>query len=50
MTTKTYLTDVRAKLERGLRIAEAADICAGSRRIRKGMEIALSLEPISLFA
>ena len=46
MTTKTYLTDVRAKLERGLRIAEAADICAGSRRIRKGMEIALSLEPI----
>jgi predicted DNA-binding protein (UPF0278 family) len=45
-TIKTYLTDVRAKLEKGLRIAKAAEICAGSGRIRKSMEIALSLEPI----
>jgi predicted DNA-binding protein (UPF0278 family) len=44
---KTYLTDVRAKLEKGLRIAKAAEACAGSgRRTRNGMEIALSLEPI----
>ena len=45
-TIKTYLTDVRAKLEKGLRIAQAAEICAGSGRTRKGMEIVLSLEPI----
>jgi predicted DNA-binding protein (UPF0278 family) len=45
-TIKTYLTDVRAKLEKGLRIAKAAETCAGSGRTRKGMEIALSLEPI----
>jgi Protein of unknown function (DUF3489) len=45
-TIKTYLTDVRAKLEKGLRIAKAAEVCAGSGRTRKGMEIVLSLEPI----
>jgi len=45
-TVKTSLTDVRAKLEKGLRIAKAAETCAGSGRIRKGVEIALSLEPI----
>jgi hypothetical protein len=45
-TIKTYLTDVRVKLEKGLRIAKAAEACAGSGRTRKGMEVALSLEPI----
>jgi hypothetical protein len=45
-TIKTYLTDVRAKLEKALRIAKAAETCAGSGRTRKGMEIVLSLEPI----
>jgi hypothetical protein len=45
-TIKTYLTDVRTKLEKGLRIAKAAETCAGSGRTRKGLEIALSLEPI----
>jgi hypothetical protein len=45
-TIKTYLTDVRAQLEKGLRIAKAAEACAGSGRTRKGMEIALGLEPI----
>jgi hypothetical protein len=44
-TIKTYLTDARAKLEKGLRIAKAAEVCAGSGRTRKGMEIVLSLEP-----
>jgi hypothetical protein len=47
-TIKTYLTDVRAKLEKGLRIAKAAEVCAGSGRTRKGMEIVLSLERISV--
>jgi hypothetical protein len=45
-TTKTYLTGVRAKLEKGLRIAKAVEVCAGSGRTRKGVEIALGLEPI----
>ena len=45
-TIKTYLTDVRAKLEKGLRIAQAAEVCAGSGRTRKGMEVALGLEAI----
>ncbi len=45
-TVKTSLALVRAKLEIGLRIAEAAEACAVSGRTRKGMEVALSLEPI----
>jgi hypothetical protein len=43
---KAQLTQIRAKLEKGLRIAKAAEICAGSGRINKGIEIALSLESI----
>ena len=45
-TIKTYLTDVRSKLEKGLRIAKAAEVCAGSGRTGKSMEVVLSLEPI----
>ena len=44
--TKANLANVRARLEKGLRIARAAEACAVSGRIRKGMEVALSLEPI----
>jgi predicted DNA-binding protein (UPF0278 family) len=41
---KTYLTDVRAKLEKGLRIAKAAEACAGSgRRTRKAWKSRLAL-------
>jgi hypothetical protein len=43
-TIKTHLADVRAKLEKG--IAKAAEVCAGSGRTRKGMELALGLEAI----
>jgi len=45
-TIKTYLTDVRAVFEKGLRIAKAAEACAVSGRTRKGLEVALGLEPI----
>ena len=45
-TAKTSLALVRAKLEKALRIARAAEACAVSGRTRKGMEVALSLEPI----
>ena len=37
---------LRASLEKALRIARTAEACAVSGRIRKGMEVALSLEPI----
>ena len=45
-TVKAHLAQIRAELEKGLRIAKAAEICAGSGRINKGIEIALSLEAI----
>jgi hypothetical protein len=45
-TIKAHLTDMRSKLEKGLRIAKAAEACAASGRINKGIEIALSLETI----
>src|SRR5215470_3773149 len=45
-TIKAHLAQIRAELEKGLRIAKAAEICAGSGRVTKSIEIALSLEPI----
>jgi hypothetical protein len=45
-TIKASLADIRAKLERGLRIAKAAEACAVSGRTRKGIEVALGLEEI----
>ena len=44
--TKANLADVRASLEKALRIARAAEACAVSGRTRKGMEVALGLEAI----
>ena len=45
-TIKTYLTDVRAKLEKGLRIATAAEVCSNSGRSKKAIEVARGLEEI----
>jgi hypothetical protein len=45
-TIKASLADIRAKLEKGLRIAKAAETCAGSGQTRKGIEVALGLEAI----
>ncbi len=45
-TVKTSLALVRAKLEIGLRIAKAAEVCSGSGRTRRAIEIALGLEEI----
>jgi hypothetical protein len=45
-TIKAQLTEVRAKLEKGLRIAKAAEACAVSGRNRKGIEVAVGLEKI----
>ena len=43
---KANLADVRASLEKALRIARAAEACAVSGRTRKGMGVALGLEAI----
>src|SRR6267142_3745985 len=45
-TIKAHLAQLRAELEKGVRIAKAAEICAGSGRARKGIELALGLEKI----
>jgi len=45
-TVKTSLALVRAKLEIGLRIAKAAEVCSGSGRTGKAIEVARSLEDI----
>jgi len=45
-TVKTSLALVRAKLEIGLRIAKAAEVCLGSGRSRRAIEVALGLEEI----
>ena len=45
-TVKTSLALMRAKLEIGLRIAKAAEVCSGSGRSRRAIEIALGLEEI----
>ena len=45
-TVKTSLALVRAKLEKRLRIATAAQLCSGSGRTRKAIEVARALEEI----
>jgi hypothetical protein len=45
-TVKTSLALVRAKLEKGLRIATAAEVCSISGRTGKAFEVALGLEEI----
>ena len=45
-TVKTSLALVRAKLEKALRIAKAAEVCSGSGRARKAIEVARGLEEI----
>src|SRR5215813_15131992 len=45
-TVKTSLALVRAQLEKALRIATAAEVCSGSGRTRKAIEVAGGLEEI----
>jgi hypothetical protein len=45
-TVKTSLALVRAKLEKALRIATAAEVCSGSGRTKKAIEVARGLEEI----
>jgi hypothetical protein len=45
-TVKTSLALVRAKLEKALRIATAAEVCSASGRTGKAIEVAHGLEEI----
>jgi len=45
-TVKTSLALVRAKLEIGLRIAKAAEVCSGSGRPRRAIEVICGLGEI----
>jgi hypothetical protein len=46
ITVKTSLGLVRTQLERTLRVATAAEVCSGSGRTRKAIEVARGLEEI----
>jgi hypothetical protein len=46
ITVNTSLALVRAKLEKALRIATAAEVCSGSGRTRKAIEVARGREEI----
>jgi hypothetical protein len=45
-TIKTYLTEIRGRLDRAAGIARAADACAGTGFHEKGLEVALDMEQL----
>jgi hypothetical protein len=46
ITLKTYLKEMRERLEQATGSARAAEACAESGNIEKAIEIALDLEPL----
>jgi hypothetical protein len=46
ITIKAYLTEMRSRLEKAASIAKAAEVCALSGNIEKGLEVALDVEEI----
>lgn len=44
---KAYLTEIRSRLERATGIAKAAEACAISGNVEKGIEIMLDIEQIT---
>jgi hypothetical protein len=45
-TIKTYLTEIRRRLDRAAGIGRAADACAGAGFHEKGLEVALDMEQL----
>jgi hypothetical protein len=45
-TTKTYLTEIRRRLDKAAGIGRAADACAGAGFHEKGLEVALDMEQL----
>ncbi len=46
-TIKVYLTEMRSRLEKATSIAKAAEACALSGNVEKGIEIVLDIEQIT---
>ena len=46
LTLKVYLTQMRERLEKAASIAKAAETCAESGNVAKGVEIALDVEQL----
>jgi hypothetical protein len=46
ITIKTYLTEMRERLEQAASIAKAADACAEAGHLDKAIEIALDVEQL----
>ncbi len=46
ITIKAYLTEMRARLEKAVSIARAAEACAVSGNVEKGVEVALDVEEL----
>ncbi|MGE0035652.1 MAG: hypothetical protein AB7S93_08465 [Xanthobacteraceae bacterium] len=44
ITIKAYLTEMRSRLEEAASIAKAAEACALSGHVEKGIEVALDVE------
>jgi hypothetical protein len=45
-TIKTYLNEIRSRLDKAAGIGRAADACAGAGFHEKGLEVALDMEQI----
>ena len=45
-TIKTYLTEIRSRLDKAAGIGRAADACAGAGFHEKGLEVALDMEQL----
>ena len=46
ITIKTYLTEMHSRLEKAASIAKAAEACAVSGSVEKGIEVALDIKQI----
>jgi hypothetical protein len=46
ITIKAYLTEMRARLEKAASIAKAAEACALSGNVEKGIDVALDVEEL----
>ena len=45
-TIKTYLTEIRSRLNKAAGIGRAADACAGAGFYEKGVEVSLDIEQL----
>jgi hypothetical protein len=45
-TIRTYLTEIRNRLDKAARIGRAADACASAGFHEKGLEVALDMEQL----